>query len=732
MPTCFFSKTLFVGSLGNSFLGLTQFIHLVMKTYRSKSFLLHLQSHGISKSASRPSAFLRQFIAGLSVILLSLLGTKGVSQTLYYCDIDSDIHTYDIQTCVDQLILDVQLPGGTLGDITFAPNGKLYGVGFLGELYEINLVTGAAFLVTQWYFMPPLSPTNSLICNADGMIYAAGSELYFYNTVTGESGMVGYFPTGFSSAGDLTFINGELYLSSFGNMIVKVDIDDPLASVVEFTYPVSEAIFGISTFFIDCDNLVTIGSGETGTLYYIDILNQDMTLIPCPITPTLIFGLATPQEYYASDFNEMTTLAPILLCDGDVFVYNGQSYTSDALVCTDYTGFYGCDSTVCVQLDFGASITLEIDTVLCGGGSIVFDGQSYSSSGSYNIFIDNINTCDTSITLNLSVQPALSVDIMQNGANCSAGVVEIVAQASNASIYKWSTGETSSAISISTTGTYGVTVTNAAGCSDTDEINVVLSDPPTATASSAAPVCAGEASGGITISAAQGGTEPYSYSLNNGPNGSNPVFENLPSGTYNVLVIDANGCTWDSTLVLASPPAFTVDAGPDLSINQGSSVELAANANQVISTISWQPSDFLSCPTCPQTTATPLQNIEYQVFATNIDGCTASDAIFIQVKNTADVYAPNVFSPNGDGFNDSFTLFGGIGVKEIESLLIFDRWGGLVFESEKGILPGDLALGWDGTWREKDASAGVYTWTALIKLLNDKTVRVSGDVTLVR
>ncbi len=385
-----------------------------------------------------------------------------------------------------------------------------------------------------------------------------------------------------------------------------------------------------------------------------------------------------------------------------------------------------------MQLDFGALIHVEIDTVLCGGGSIVFNGQSYGSTGTYNIVIDNQNTCDSVITLNLSVEPGPTVSIVQNGTDCSVSTLDIIAQASNASLYKWSTGETSSIISVNTAGQYSVTVTNAVGCTATDDINVVLSDPPTAVASSEPPICAGEASGSITISATQGGTEPYTFSLNNGTASLSPNFENLPSGTYEVEVTDANGCVWDSTLILTSPPAFTLDLGPDLNINQAVSVELVAIANHAISTISWEPAEFLSCANCPQTTATPLQSIEYQVVALDFNNCIAVDTIFINVNNFADIYAPNVFSPNGDGFNDAFTLFAGIGVKEIESLLIFDRWGGMAFEAEKSIQPGDLAAGWDGTWRGKDASAGVYTWTALIKLLNDKTVRVSGDVTLVR
>ncbi|MFN8298214.1 MAG: SprB repeat-containing protein [Chitinophagales bacterium] len=49
------------------------------------------------------------------------------------------------------------------------------------------------------------------------------------------------------------------------------------------------------------------------------------------------------------------------------------------------------------------------------------------------------------------------------------------------------------------------------------------------------------ANGNITVNAS-GSTSPYSYSLNNGPLFSNPVFTGLLAGNYNIIVVDVNGC----------------------------------------------------------------------------------------------------------------------------------------------------------------------------------------------
>ncbi|HRD82001.1 MAG TPA: gliding motility-associated C-terminal domain-containing protein, partial [Saprospiraceae bacterium] len=58
------------------------------------------------------------------------------------------------------------------------------------------------------------------------------------------------------------------------------------------------------------------------------------------------------------------------------------------------------------------------------------------------------------------------------------------------------------------------------------------------------------------------------------------------------------------------------------------------------------------------------------------------------------LFAPNAFSPNDDGINDVFMLFGGNGVERVAMLRIFDRWGNMMFEA-RDFLPGDPQFGWN-------------------------------------
>ena len=92
------------------------------------------------------------------------------------------------------------------------------------------------------------------------------------------------------------------------------------------------------------------------------------------------------------------------------------------------------------------------------------------------------------------------------------------------------------------------------------------------------------------------------------------------------------------------------------------------------------------------------------------------------------VYIPNAFSPNGDGINDVFFIYGDSDLVEITSLKLVDRWGALVYQG-KTLQSGE---GWDGTIHGKMAPAGVYTYTAQVLMTDGKKRILYGMLSLVR
>ena len=119
----------------------------------------------------------------------------------------------------------------------------------------------------------------------------------------------------------------------------------------------------------------------------------------------------------------------------------------------------------------------------------------------------------------------------------------------------------------------------------------------------------------------------------------------------------------------------------------------------------------------------------HQIRLQNQSGC---DSILnINLVVSGGIYAPNSFSPNGDGINDSFVLFGKTSGNIILKLQIFDRWGEMVFEVEN-LAPSDLAAGWDGRFKGKDAQTGIYAWTASVRFGCGETELLKGDLVLLR
>lgn len=144
-------------------------------------------------------------VAGLTATLCS--GALALP-IIWVGDSDGTLGTVDVSTGGATVIGQMSQ---SMTDIAFDPTGNLWGI-TTGSLYQINKTTAATTLVGN-YGAPAL---NSLIFGANGTLYAAGSSLYKLDTATGAAALIGN-GGGYSSSGDLAFVGGNLYLSSFGD-----------------------------------------------------------------------------------------------------------------------------------------------------------------------------------------------------------------------------------------------------------------------------------------------------------------------------------------------------------------------------------------------------------------------------------------------------------------------------------------------------------------------------------
>ena len=304
-----------------------------------------------------------------------------------------------------------------------------------------------------------------------------------------------------------------------------------------------------------------------------------------------------------------------------------------------------------------------------------------------------------------------------------------VLTASNPSSYTWlpvtglsSTSGSSVTANPSLSITYTVTETVASGCLNTATASVTVIPLPLITISNTPTACIGNT--GTATAVVPNGNSSYTYNwLPIG--GTSSVAVNLPAGTYSVTVADLNGCTSSSSTTIRSASNPIASLPPNVTILQGQSTILTTGGG-----ITYQWIDGLTC-TCVNPTVSPTATTTYCVVAIDINGCkdTACTTVSIEIPcpNPDLLSAPNAFSPNNDGTNDDFCLQGWGNCVEKFKVLIYDRWGVLVYQSENP----DFC--WNGRYNGNELDAQVFIYFIKAKYSNQTNIFTKkGNISLIR
>lgn len=248
------------------------------------------------------------------------------------------------------------------------------------------------------------------------------------------------------------------------------------------------------------------------------------------------------------------------------------------------------------------------------------------------------------------------------------------------------------------------------------------------------PTC-GNKIGSAQIAKVIGGHSDLRYSIDFKKTYSgNPNLSQLNAGHYTLFVIDNQQCEFQKDFDIIELPFIETNLQPEITISLGDSTKLdlvILSDRGLINSISWNPTDDLSCSNCEDPIASPWVSRFYTVTVVDTNGCESTQRIRILVE-IPKVWVPNVFSPNGDNINDWLTIFGSKAeVTKINIFQIFDRWGNRVFES-KEFQPNELIHGWDGNYQGEKCNPGVYVYWGEVELINGLKWVVKGDVTLIR
>ena len=340
---------------------------------------------------------------------------------------------------------------------------------------------------------------------------------------------------------------------------------------------------------------------------------------------------------------------------------------------------------------------------------------TYNNASTYTTKLITTWVCysdsdSVSITIYPLPQPVLGNDT----SFCEFGLI-----APNASFnaYNWSNGQSGSPLLVTTSGNYFVNVTDSFGCSNnSDTILVTINPLPTASLGNDTFLCTG-----TNFDLIINDTNLVSYLWNTSD--TNFSINVSVAGQYIISFMDTNNCSNSDTINIA-PKSKPVASSYNDKICQNSSLVL--NTGNALS-YSWSPGLTLSDSTIETPTASPNLTTSYQSILSNECG---TDTAFVDIEVIAcSFYLPNAFSPNGDGFNDVF-LVRGDGISTMH-LVIYDRWGNKVFESESSGNP-SVAEGWKGTDKNgRVLSEGVYVYRLTLEMLDSSIFDEKGNITLI-
>ncbi len=388
----------------------------------------------------------------------------------------------------------------------------------------------------------------------------------------------------------------------------------------------------------------------------------------------------------------------------------------------------GCTATASYNIGTGQSVEVQQQATICEGQQMNWNGLTLDSDTTVCLTVTLHNGCDSTTCLTLTINPLPQPVIAVEGTLCNGGEVELTVGDGFESVF-WLPGGVGPTIQVSGDGDYRVVVSNSFGCTASASVtvapalftNLIVTDPS----------CHGRLDGGISFGWANGGTPPYLYSINGTDFTQLTIFDHLPAGDYQATVKDALGCEINIDLILIEPPPLSINAGPDATILLGEAITIYAEASPSNLTVSWQPSDYLDCNLCDDPTASPPSTIDYTATISFGNGCEASDTVRITVEETGAYYIPNAFSPNQDGINDVFSVYGGRSMVKVVLMEVYDRKGGLAF-SASDIPANRYDKGWTGKIGDELAQTGAYTYRFLLEFTSGKVETVTGTVTLVR
>jgi hypothetical protein len=276
-------------------------------------------------------------------------------------------------------------------------------------------------------------------------------------------------------------------------------------------------------------------------------------------------------------------------------------------------------------------------------------------AGTYSVTVTDANGCAINASATVNNPTEIAINTRVNAPSCGGGAngtaTAIASGGAGNFTYQWSNGQTGSVANNLAVGTYTVTATDGANCTQVARVEVPASGNFALVATPQNAAC-GAANGSVSVSVL-GGTAPFNFLWNTGA--TTPSVTGLVAGTYRVTVTDGAGCSNFAAATVNSTGGFTVnmektDASCGIANGQAKAIASAGRA----------PFTYLWNNGASTQTISGLAAGTYTVTVTDADNCTIINNVTI-LQNRNLVLQTNVTQPicNGERGSASVTVMGG-------------------------------------------------------------------------
>ena len=331
-----------------------------------------------------------------------------------------------------------------------------------------------------------------------------------------------------------------------------------------------------------------------------------------------------PYEFSMDNTNWTSVSQFDNLAAGNYVVYIQNTYGPDCSYEYDFTisepalspADAGADTEICIG--YPAILTAS------GGAAYLWSTEestasitvSPASTTNYTVTVTQADGCYNTDEVLVTVHENNAADAGQDQEICID--YSAVLQATGGSSYLWSTGQTNPVINVTPlqTSNYFVTVTDINGCTDVDEVRVIVNSNNSAYAGTDQTICLNEEA---QLTATGGAT----YLWSTGASTANILVSPGTTSTYLVTVSDINGCTDVDEVIVNVNDLPTADAGADQDICLNGAVTLSASGG-----VSYEWSNGM---TGNVISVSPTANSSYTVTVTDANGCTDTDLVEVTV-----------------------------------------------------------------------------------------------------